>query len=59
MAETKFVCLDCLNILKTNKEGELVCTFCKQKFILVLQLVRIDSYKPSSYIEPKEDDPYP
>lgn len=59
MAITKFVCLDCLNKLQEGKNNELVCTFCKQKFIFVLQLVRIDSYKPSSYIEPKEDDPYP
>jgi hypothetical protein len=59
MAETKFICWDCLNKLKTLNDGELICSVCQQRYILVLQLVRVDDYNPSGYIEPHKDDPYP
>lgn len=57
---TSKLCLDCLNELEIGDvEGELICSFCRQKFILEFTLVKIESYLPDYYIEPHEDDPYP
>lgn len=49
-------CPVCLSGLLRN-ESVFFCLKCKQKYIL--KLVLKPTYKPTGYIEPKDDEPYP